>query len=219
VVNNQLQRGVFSLGHSFSLPKASKFSHWKVAKFVHSVNSVADIKQISNLLLPWLKAKSTNITDTDEENTHNKLAKTNKQVAQQSKPIKKHNSLAVFDFESYLLNQGSAELALYMLDDYIAENSALVTELTQALALDKLTLADDLVASLLLNGKILAATELVTFCYHWQTLLAEKRTPADISSSRLSSENSKHDNTALQAKLLSKTKAEVLAIAQYAQAL
>ena len=95
-----------------------------------------------------------------------------------------------------------------MLDDYIAENSTLVTALTQALALDDIKVANDVISSLLLNGKVLAATELIQYCHQWQTLLSTKHS---------SSENNKEENNVLQAKLLSKTKQEVAAISRYAQ--
>jgi hypothetical protein len=204
--DRQPQRGVFSLGaslgHLLTLPTASEFSAWKVAELNISVNIADDISPLATLLSPWLKAKAP---------LSQQLAK---QLVKQL-PVSDNKKIkGAFDFESYIHNQGSVELALYMLDDYIAENISLVNDLTRALALDKLVIASDAVSSLLMNAKILSATELGQFCYHWQTLLAAKQ--ASITS--LSTSNKK-DNIALQAKLLSKTKQEVVAISRYAQML
>jgi hypothetical protein len=119
---------------------------------------------------------------------------------------------SAFDLELYIVNQGSAELAFYMLDDYVVENLALVTVLTQALARDDFKVASDSITSLLRNGKILAATKLIDFCRHWQALLSMQ-----YSSSVTIKEEHREKNAALQAQLLIKTEQEVTVIARYAQ--
>ncbi len=205
---SRLQRGIFSLGHSFTLPNDDKISDWHVAKLAESLNLTAYIKQLATVLSPWLKIKTSNAVVSTKNKQSIKVSQANISPLLEQKSSLNSQIKAAFDFELYFLNQGSAELALYMLDDYIAENLALVTKLTQALALEDFNIASDVISSLLLNGKILAATELIQCCHHWQTLLSIKHS---------SSENKKEENNALQAKLLSKTKREVAAIASYAQ--
>lgn len=213
--DNRLQRGIFGLGHSFTSPEASEFSTGKVSALTKNGYSTAAINQLKTLLSPWLRLKPSSII----EPCHNAVIEavdSNEPFVDKQKVALIPDNNVVFDFDSYLLNQGSAELALYMLDDYVVENSTLVAELTQALASGDLTLAHATVSSLLLNGKILAATDLIEFCQHWQTLLSERLRPEKTPSTRLPSEE---QSAALQAKLLNKTKREVAAIARYAQAL
>ena len=76
-----------------------------------------------------------------------------------------------FDFERYLKHQGSAELAIFMLDEYTTENILLVKELSQAIAVHDGKKADDVVRALLVNARILAAENLLHLCEQWHTLL------------------------------------------------
>mgnify|MGYP005810711169 CR=1 FL=1 len=217
--NCRLQRGVFALGHEFTMPNAEKFSTWVLAVLPKSTSSTIYIKQLATLLSPWLKNELIDPTTDRKDKAHKKSGQENDLSFMLQTIAPKGDDQLAFDFDLYLLNQGSAELALYMLADYIDENSVLITKLTETLEQEDFSQASDVVSSLLLNAKILAATELIQFCYHWQTLLSERNMSTKSSKLKRSSENPKYNVFALQAKLLSKTKHEIVAIARYAQTL
>ena len=109
-----------------------------------------------------------------------------------------------FNFERYLKHQGSAELAIFMLDEYTSENILLVKELSQAVAVHDGKKADDIIQALLVNARILAAENLLHLCQQWHTLL----TTQGLDSCEK-----------LQMVLLSKTKQAVDEISQHAAAI
>jgi hypothetical protein len=114
------------------------------------------------------------------------------------------NTDAVFDFSQYLHNQGSVELALFMLDDYIQDNHQQLDVLIDAIKAKNFDKAKTAIIDLQLNSKILAASDLAKLCTQWTTLLSDN----DISSS-LNDVNI----------LLKETRAALTAIDDYAQSI
>jgi len=207
-----LMRGVLTLGHLLIKPAGNNFTQWQVAELTENANTTLYIKQLATLLSPWLKTKLPTVLESDKDDTSTKIADEEGALSFKQQLTINDQLKPAFDLELYIVNQGSAELALYMLDDYVVENLTLVTALNQALALDDFKVASDSISSLLRNGKILAATKLINFCHHWQALLSMQH-----SSSATLKEEQKHNNSALQVQLMIKTEQEVAAIARYAQ--
>jgi hypothetical protein len=82
------------------------------------------------------------------------------------------NTEAVFDFSQYLHNQGSVELALFMLDDYTEDNHQHLDILIDAIKAKDLDRANNAIIDLQLNAKILAASDLAKLCTQWIKLLS-----------------------------------------------
>lgn len=211
--NTFIQRAIVSLKHAFSAPENSQFSQWKIAKLASKLSLKGQYDVLSVLLSPWLKHKALDnvvsqveISDVKSVDTVLDIRNTitNQLHSEGKKQLLHCHKQVALDWELYFLHQGSAELALYMLDDYLAENMTLVANLTQALAIDDFEVASQAIASLSLNAKILAAPHLIEYCQHWQALLAASASEV---------------NSTLCVKLLSKTKQAVLAIDNFAQAI
>ncbi|WP_019029181.1 hypothetical protein [Colwellia piezophila] len=204
-----LPRGVFSLNGTMSFTdKPEGFSLW------HSGNLTADsdVKTLLSAMHPWLKKRVSEhcrrtktcdaVSDNDgiiDNNEQVKLSLT--AIENESiKPTDKKQSVS-FNFKRYIQHQGSAELALFMLDDYTSNNEVLVAALTKALVDNNVKKVAAIIKALTVNSKILAADELLQLCHHWQELLAKQALG---------------NNTKLQVKLLDKTQQAVKAISQYA---
>jgi HPt (histidine-containing phosphotransfer) domain-containing protein len=106
-------------------------------------------------------------------------AKTNdieiKSVNELQKPLQ-HNPLqpeiqrthlSIFNLDDYINNQGSVELAFFMLDQYIEENKLFVKTLNNAFEDNDIVNIKDNINSLAKNAKILAATKLKQLCNQW----------------------------------------------------
>lgn len=164
-----LTRGVFSLSDTIGLSaKAEDFSHWVLGE----LNANSTVSELVTALQPWIKEQDcdnliiaekvlqvTNSNDDIDAFPEEKFAltSTNKEYS--------------FNFEQYLKHQGSAELAIFMLDEYITENISLVKELSQAVAVHDGKKAEDIIQVLSVNARILAAVNLLHLCQQWHTLL------------------------------------------------
>lgn len=87
------------------------------------------------------------------------------------------NHDATFDFSHYLHNQGSVELALFMLDDYCQDNHQQLDVLIEAFKAKRIAEANVSIAALTLNAKILAAPTLEALCKRWTKLLSCSEIP------------------------------------------
>jgi HPt (histidine-containing phosphotransfer) domain-containing protein len=76
--------------------------------------------------------------------------------------------LSTFNLDGYISNQGSAELAFFMLDQYIEENKVFVKALNNAFEDNDIDNIKDNIDSLTKNAKILAAKNLLQLCKQWQ---------------------------------------------------
>ena len=75
--------------------------------------------------------------------------------------------LSIFNLDGYISNQGSAELAFFMLDQYIEENKLFVKALNNAFEDNNIINIKDNIDSLTKNAKILAAMNLLQLCKQW----------------------------------------------------
>lgn len=164
-----LTRGVFSLSElrDFNY-KPERYSHWKqgVLKPNYSVS------ELETALQPWLKEQvcSNEIIEEKVQQVASSNCDSDALSEAQSLLTAKKKEYS-FNFERYLKNQGSAELAIYMLDEYTIENRLLVEELSQAISAHDGKKADDIIRVLLVNARILAADSLLHLCQQWHTLL------------------------------------------------
>jgi len=184
-----LPRGVFTLDEgTLSLEPEEDFTHWTLGKL--TANSSID--ELITAMLPWLKEQPTKAIVTE-----NNIEQANRRALT---PTKQPPS---FNFSLYIKHQGSAELALYMLDEYTTENMVLVTQLEQAFSSNDVVSANVAIQALVVNSKILAADHLLHLCVHWQNLLSKQGI-----------DNSQK----IQISLLNKTKQAVKAINLHADA-
>jgi len=181
-----LIRGVFSLESAIDISnKSADYSHWIMGK----LNAKSRVSELTVAMMPWIKEqKNESVSATKVTRPH---------IAE---PRVKDSSDS-FNFERYIKHQGSAELAIFMLQEYTAENTLLVEQLYQEFMGNNATEIEITIQRLLVNSKILAAKNLSSLCQSWWKLLRTKA--VDNSDER-------------QIILFSKTKEAVLAISQYA---
>ena len=201
-VKYALDRGVFNLASSVDLSnKPEGYDHWLMGE----LNANSSIDELISAMQPWLKEQVSN------ECCSNSTAQLMPENALTVDGVQYESSVTAamadapsFNFEQYLQHQGSAELALYMIEEYTSENIELVEQLSQAFSINDAKNVDSAIQALQVNGKILAANNLLHLCQHWQKLL----------------NNENLDNSEqIQVLLLSKTKQAVQAISQYADAI
>ncbi len=164
-----LTRGVFSLSGQIDFnAKPERYSYW-----LHgALKANSTVNELVATLQPWIKEQVCEDLITEEKvqpvtsSNYDSDALPEDQFA-----LTSMNNDYSFDFERYLKHQGSAELAIFMLDEYTTENILLVKELGQAIAVHDGKKADDVVRALLVNARILAAENLLHLCEQWHTLL------------------------------------------------
>ncbi len=179
-------RAVISLTDLRHLPSDDDyFIHWQYAV----LDKKTHMDQITTLLLPWLKEQPSVINNSTDTEHCTKL---------------KTLQTAAFDFDAFAVHQGSVELAIYMLEDYIANNSEQFSLLSVAIASNNIPQAIAAIQTLQLNAKILAALDVVELCARWQQLLEQPE---------------QTDYRRLSAVLLTSTKQKLSAVAAYAKTL
>lgn len=194
-----LTRGVFSLDNLNNVTTKSEcYSHWVQGE----LNAKSTVSELVTAMKPWIKEQSCGsltpeeqVTQVTSSNDHIDVVAENELVFASS------NQAHSFNFERYLKHQGSAELAIFMLEEYTTENTVLVEELSQAFTVNDVKKADAVIKVLLINSRILAADHLLQLCQHWQTLLTTQGLDK---------------SEKVQVTLLSKTKQAVDEISQHA---
>ncbi|WP_206483119.1 hypothetical protein [Thalassotalea sp. G2M2-11] len=146
-VGNNIKRGVFSLKHAGHTQQQSKghkdFPHWQSGE----IDNVLDIDHLVKLLSPWLKESygektvaviaPTAVGDKKEPvKTSAKPPKNNAEKIEQVTPIhpvdrqKLTNEYEqAFDLINYARHQGSPELAVFMLEEYLQDISDALEQL------------------------------------------------------------------------------------------
>jgi HPt (histidine-containing phosphotransfer) domain-containing protein len=173
-----VRRDIFTLSKSsFSTKNIPSLAEkWRVSV----VPKLDDIDALVTLLQPWLKAKHTqaisNAPLEEQNNDSQKRKNIDAQKRQTSKkidqvhsaldltPASKTNQSEPFNLEQYAKTQGSAELAIVMLDDYIADIDDVVRQLSTALDEQNYPLGISLIHNLMKIGTILAAQNLLATC-------------------------------------------------------
>lgn len=163
----EMPRGVISLtGNDIRFTPPEHFSDWMTGQ----LSSDSNIEQVIKAMQPWLKNKA------NEEKIYNKTMSND--IASGTTEIKHllttNKSQPGFDFERYITNQGSVELALFMLDEYNNENMILVEGLEDAFYRSDTKNSLNAINKLRMNGNILGADNLLTLCQYWQDILESK---------------------------------------------
>ena len=135
--------------------------------------------------------------DNDEDNDESVITELITSLAEDNKD-------AVFDFSQYLHNQGSVELALFMLDDYAEDNHQQLDILIDAIKAKDFDRANEAIIDLHLNAKILAASDLAKLCSKWSQLLSGNDIPSSLKEVNI---------------LLKETRAALTAIDSYAESI
>lgn len=176
-VGKNIQRGIFTFNQQgFDKPKDTLeqlFSYWQ-----HSnLPGVVDIDAMVSLFLPWLKIKQTLVP----ESKSNKIrADDGRKKAQENEETTINQASAIriadidltpaandvgcdgaFDLLAYANNQGSPELAVIMLDEYLAELRQSMQALAKAIDEQKQEIAIEEVGTIIKVSKIMQATELL----------------------------------------------------------
>ena len=177
-----IQRGVFTFTDMlFDTPsdvvsKATK--QWKVSK----LPNILDIQSLTDLLKPWLKINTAIVTNQISEinkvstikkakplsipvnEDETKLNDYEKAYLHQAEILSEDRTVlsndAICDLSQYAENQGSFELAIYMLDDYIDDIKNGMTLIEESLDGNKLTETIPLFTSILKAVDVLSASDM-----------------------------------------------------------
>jgi hypothetical protein len=180
------------------------FDDWHIGQLVEQ----STLAELSVALAPWLQtvklsncnkssmlALSEELIDSFDENNSGSV------ITELVTALVEDNSEAAFDFAQYLHNQGSVELALFMLDDYTQDNHQQLNILIDAITAQDFDRANEAIIDLQLNAKILAAPDLAKLCTQWTTLLSGNDIPSSLNEVNI---------------LFKETRAELTAIDGYA---
>jgi len=187
-----LIRGVFNLEKSIGFNnKPAEYSHWHIGQ----LDAQSKVSELTTIMMPWIKEQQSEIPNCNKV-THSNITENHLNA----KTLVR-NSLISFNFDRYIKHQGSAELAIFMLQEYTSENTLLVDKLCQEFRGNNTEEVETTIHKLLVNSKILAADDLLSLCKSWRELLTTQAVD---------------NNDKVQISLLSKTKEAVLGITQYA---
>ncbi|XPF93419.1 hypothetical protein ACM9HF_15495 [Colwellia sp. RE-S-Sl-9] len=175
-----------------NLSKAIK--HWKVSTLPH----VLDIKALILLLSPWLKAKAIHIGSKEKAvttvnmdqsfdaflNETDKLDSSDKTYLNYSQAsIADETDLPsshVLDMEKYAFNQGSSELAAYMIDEYIDDLDKSIRFLEQAIGKHDFANTAQPIQIILKVSEVMAAKDIHTACLSLKEMLNDTSDKANM---------------------------------------
>lgn len=145
------------------------------------VPELKNIDALVALLQPWLKRKETKVISVDKNekftNEINVIKPSEVSTVNTSEPLdnlssvlvlpemSKNNKPQAIDLVLYAQNQGSAELAVIMLDEYLDEIDEAIKKLSVAFAEQNIILAISLTRTLIKIGTILAAQDFTDICH------------------------------------------------------
>ncbi|WP_077338916.1 hypothetical protein [Pseudocolwellia agarivorans] len=159
-----------------NLLKATK--HWKVS----TLPQVLDIKALIVILTPWLKSKAVHIgvkekavATVNEEQSFdafldetNKLDDSDKEYINYSQTFiaeeTDYQPSDILDMEKYAFNQGSSELAAYMIDEYIDDLDKSITSLEKAIEKHEFNQTAKPIQIILKVSEVMAAKNIHTSC-------------------------------------------------------
>ncbi|WP_281560915.1 hypothetical protein [Thalassomonas sp. RHCl1] len=191
------ERGLFSLPGGASFARKESAKGWRV----EALPALSDLPALVAILRPWLKVleqvqaktepaqeKSLQSQAAVQENKPGKPELSPSGIAGYSPELQEYalqqqlfhvqdndsEVLAAFDLQRYTRHQHSAELAAYMLDEYLADNRDYLAQLTAAFQSRHFQQASKVLTLLEKNAGILAADNLFTLCRQMQALTERK---------------------------------------------
>lgn len=174
--------GVFSLTQG--IPDSDNneyFDHWTIGK----LSKESSLTELVEVLSAWLKPMhNVNERERNDEGELPTEALDELVITEVAQVFTENGSNsgneAVFDFSHYLQHQGTAELALFMLDDYTQDNHQQLDTLIEAIKAKEIAQAQLSVSALALNANILSAQTLQSLCVKWSTLLSGTETSSSV---------------------------------------
>lgn len=159
-----MPRAVFNLSKEASVSKVTDaYSHWLSGNISVDIN----INELKSIMTPWIKEPS------DKSKEAIKVASGS--FSAEAEAIKNNISSesieSSFDIEQYIKNQGSVELALFMLEEYADENIALVEKLNASFNDNDMDKFKELIQQLQVNSNILSADDLIELCQQWSKII------------------------------------------------
>lgn len=165
--------GVFSLTNSASnSPTTANSKHWHIG----TLRKNSTLLEVVDAMKPWLKqvgfvSNSAFSQEDDEELNIPSESVDELVITELAEVYAECEHEAAFDFSQYLKNQGTVELALFMMDEYALDNHHQLDRLIDAIKAKNIEEAKLSISGLTLNAKILSASELQVLCAQWVRLL------------------------------------------------
>ena len=193
-VGKNVSRGVFTFDQSlltnYQEKRPKHAQNWQLA----TLPKLIDIQALVKLFTPWLKEKHLLTSEKKAPASKAKIIPTQPLVAEQvnqeseihveslSKVAPSFDGLPqAFDLEKFAANQGSPELAVFMLDDYLADINQAIANIETSLINKDFKQAKINNEVLLKTSLILAADELTQLSQQLSALL-KKKSPANANS-------------------------------------
>ena len=195
--------GVFSLTDVIvNTDNSVYFENWHIGKLAKE----STLTELIDALSPWLKQKSYTggVSGVNEVIEVSGVQRNNGALALKSECLEQADysdrsngsdyfvitevaevytenvNEAAFDFSKYLHNQGTVELALFMIDDYTQDNHQQLDALIEAIKAKNIEEAKLSISALTLNAKILSAQTLELLCIKWSKLLSGTETHSSL---------------------------------------
>lgn len=151
--------------------------NWHIGKLTKE----STLAELIEALAPWLKPVQLNTTSNDNEASTKQVGSEADleesevpevfMITEVADVYTENKTDKVFDFAQYLKHQSTAELALFMLDDYTQDNHQQLDNLVAAIKANNIETAQLSLAALTLNANILCAQTLKLLCAEWEKLL------------------------------------------------
>lgn len=146
-----------------------EFNHWDVQR----LPKVLDIAALVKVFSPWLKELQLTSQPTSEINSL-KPTKVNKTDQFDTQVTTLSAEKAAFDLAIYAQNQGSSELAAFMIFDYINEIENAIAQLIVSVESKDILNAERFLQIITKVAKIMAAKDLMDSCHLLSDVLAKK---------------------------------------------
>ncbi|OKY26833.1 hypothetical protein [Thalassotalea sp. PP2-459] len=161
----KLNRGVFRLDSTASnIDTPEDFLHWQIG----TLAPIDKLEELLAQLAPWLSPlPSLELIESKNKPVEKLALSKKKEISKPEKPIRTTDieptqhlaHQTPFDLSQYAENQGSPELAVFMLEDYLQDISQAISTISSALKNNNIELDEPL--SILINSsKIVAAEQL-----------------------------------------------------------
>jgi len=158
------------------------FKNWHIGKLNITQNNT--LTELYKVFAPWLKPQVEDVKlQTFNQSINTTLPALPSQlfedvvITEVAQVFLDKTKEVAFDFSQYLHNQGTAELALFMLDDYTKDNHQQLDLLIESIKEKDIQKAKESILVLTLNAKILSASNLQALCVKWSKLLSGTEIP------------------------------------------
>jgi len=180
-VGKSVRRGIFTFNNkeleNFKNNKEEIAKNWQFKV----LPSLLDIAELIQLFSPWLKEKkitsiqknTERLNTTEVKESVNTLINALGALIKKEKPIALEENTA-FDLARYAENQGSPELAVFMLDEYLNDIELLITKINTTFSMKDISQAIIENEQLLKTCQIIAADEMILLSQQLDKSLKER---------------------------------------------